>query len=265
MNAKERLKAVWRFITLGIAGTAVVLFSLPSDADTFHVTDDAYIDLSRPHHRNGNKSNIHVRVESSHRHRNHHRHGRHDIGEAHGFVKFDLSTLPATAEITMAILRMWVNDVDRDGQIAVHLVATDWSEKDISSNTAPGVGQFITTVAILKNDDNNFVTIDITDTVKGWLKRPETNFGLALLPVDADLSVDSKENSATSHPMEIEVVLAGAGTQGLKGEKGDPGPPGPKGDPGPPGPKGDPGIAGDRKSTRLNSSHSSVSRMPSSA
>jgi hypothetical protein len=88
MNTKTRLKAACRFAALGVAGTALVLLSLPSYADTLHVTDDAYIDLSKPHHRNGKKSNIHVRVESSRRHRRHH----HKVGEAHGFVKFDLSS-----------------------------------------------------------------------------------------------------------------------------------------------------------------------------
>ena len=59
------------------------------------------------------------------------------------------------------------------------------------------------------------------------------------------------------------------GPQGPKGDTGDTGPQGPKGDTGdtgPQGPKAGPGSSGpDRKSTRLNSSHPTTSRMPSSA
>ena len=55
------------------------------------------------------------------------------------------------------------------------------------------------------------------------------------------------------------------GDKGDKGDKGPQGPTGDKGEKGPTGQIGDKGPSGDRKSTRLNSSHSQQSRMPSSA
>ena len=258
MTLKKCFPAVWRLTAVVLTGIAM---SAPTAvlADTLHVTDDAYIDLSRPHHRHGKKSDVHVRVESSRRHRRH----RHEVGEAHGLVKFDLSPLPVGmtgADIAKATLRMWVNDVDKDGKFTVHLLETDWSEKTVSGNAAPAVGSAIAEVMIVDADDNHFVAIDITDAVKGWLDNPGSNFGLALVPVDADFSVDSKESRLTSHPMEIEVIgdssVAAQGPEGPAGPKGDPGPsgatgprgpegaPGLPGSPGPQGEQGDQGVAG---------------------
>jgi hypothetical protein len=255
MTLEKSYRAVRSFAVAVLTGTALLVPSLVY-ADTLHATDDAYIDLSRPNQHQGKQSDVNVRVEVSRRH------GRHDgdddkdhghdkdhgknVGEAHGFVKFDLSALPvgmSGAAISKATLRMWVNDVNNDGKITVHVVQGDWSEKTISANNAPGVGQAVAEVMIRNADENHFVAIDVTDAVKGWLTNPGSNFGLALLPVDADFSVDSKENHDTAHPMEIEVVTVG--TASGEGVQGPPGPQGPKGDTGPQGPKGDKGDKGD--------------------
>jgi hypothetical protein len=53
--------------------------------------------------------------------------------------------------------------------------------------------------------------IDITTLVRQWLTTGR-NDGLALIAANGGrlrITIDSKENRATSHPAEIEVVLAG--------------------------------------------------------
>jgi hypothetical protein len=253
MALQESYSAARSFAVAILTG---MIFLVPSlvYADTLNVTDDAYVDLSRPGARQGDASDVYVRVEVSrrhHRHDNgHHRDRGKNVGEAHGFVKFDFSTLPVTMKgeaVSKATLRMWVNDVNTEGKFTVRVVKgpDDWSENTISANSASALelGDSIAEVMITDADEGHFVAIDVTEVVKGWLDTPGSNFGLALVPEDVDFSVDSKENSDTAHPMELEVV-ANAGGEGIQGPQGPEGPQGPQGLQGPEGPQGATGAQG---------------------
>jgi hypothetical protein len=254
MALQESYSAARSFAVAILTG---MIFLVPSlvYADTLNVTDDAYVDLSRPGARQGDASDVYVRVEVSrrhHRHDNgHHRDRGKNVGEAHGFVKFDFSTLPVTMKgdaVSKATLRMWVNDVNTEGKFTVRVVKgpDDWSEDTISANSASALelGDSIAEVMITDADEGHFVTIDVTEAVKGWLDTPGSNFGIALVPEDVDFSVDSKENSDTAHPMELEVVANAGGEGVLQGPAGPQGPPGPQGPAGPAGADGAVGAQG---------------------
>src|SRR6185295_6319152 len=91
-------------------------------------------------------------------------------------------------------------------------------------------------------------SIDVTELVVGWLDGSIPEYGLALLPSasnDVSVSFDSKENTVTSHPAELEIVLAGpVGPTGATGLAGPPGPTGPMGAQGPVGAIGPTGSVG---------------------
>jgi hypothetical protein len=156
--------------------------------------------------------------------------------EEQGFVKFDLSPLPPDGHIERATLRFWLNKVQKPGMLRLHEVLANWQEDTIHANQLPPTAPAFEGLAIEKNDNNQFMTIDVTTLVKDWLNNPTTNFGLALVSDQADplrIKLDSKENTYTSHPMEIEVTLmAGVGNEGPPGLQGPPGPTGAQGPPG---------------------------------
>jgi hypothetical protein len=93
-----------------------------------------------------------------------------------------------------------------------------------------------------------FVAIDVTAQVKGWITNPASNFGFALAAaVTAPGTVaffDSKENTATAHVARLDLTLADQGAKGDAGAPGLPGLRGPKGDTGATGPQGIQGIQG---------------------
>ncbi len=96
------MRASQRFFTklhLPVAALIGFIISGLSSADTLHITDDTFIDLSQPTTTNGDSLGIQVNDTA---------------GVQQGFVRFDLSTLPAStvdADIDSATLRFWVKDV----------------------------------------------------------------------------------------------------------------------------------------------------------
>ncbi len=228
---------------------ALVLWPGTSFATTLHVTDDTYVRLGHGHDDKGDKLTIRVRAASKSDHHSWYDYRRRDSEETQGFAKFDLSTLPLGIGgngIQKATLRLWVNDVDRAGSVRLHLVSGEWDEDTLTAGNVPGVNsEAFAEVAITKDDRGRFVTLDVTDQVRGWL-QDVPNHGIAMVAVDVNFAIDSKENIVTSHPMEIDVALAGggAGSVGPAGPQGPPGPQGPKGDTGPAGPAGPQGAMG---------------------
>ena len=225
----------------GIGFLSLVLFgwSNVSHALTLHVTDDTYIHLNKlnkPNQTNGKSKKLLIRNTGG-------------GDESQVFVKFDLSAVPAGADISQAVLRLWVDTIKNPGSITLHEVLAPWEEDTLSAASPPAISGAFATIPI-PHDQNSFVTIDLTTVVQGWLTNPSTNHGLALVPESNDpvrVELDSKEDVATSHPMELEVALVSGGTPGPAGPQGDPGPPGPagaQGAQGPSGPLGPQGLPG---------------------
>ena len=214
-------------------------WSLPAQAITLHVTDDTNINLNKQNQNNGTNAQVFVRNVGS-------------GGERQAFVKFDLSPLPAGSIVERATLRLFPNTIQNTGDVTLHEVLADWTEGTLTAGTAPALGPLFTTGSItgIKKD---YVDIELpVGVVQGWFDTPASNFGIALLPDgtnDIRVQLDSKENGATSHPMELEVVLEGpvgpegpTGPQGPEGPTGLTGPQGPQGIQGPTGPIGPPGV-----------------------
>jgi hypothetical protein len=159
-------------------------------------------------------------------------------------VQFDLGVLPAgttAAQITRATLRLYCNLATAPGAIAVQPVNAAWGEYSITYNALPALGTANGSLQV--SAAGEFVTVDVTAAVQGWVSAPATNNGLALTATSAVVQFDSKENDETSHAPELEIALA-AGGAGSVGAQGPAGPVGPTGPAGPTGAQGLPGPQG---------------------
>lgn len=200
-----------------------------ANADTLHVRDDTYSNLSNPLQTNGTATSLFVRNIGT-------------GGERHSFLRFDISALPTGTAIARAHMRLWVTDVADPGPVEIRTLTAAWDESLLGASNAPAVGASIGTVHVTAEDRNHYVTVDVTTIVQSWLDGSITEFGLAILPTTGDpvrLTFDSKESADTSHPPELEVIPVGpAGPTGATGPQGPPGQQGPSGQIGPTGPQG---------------------------
>jgi hypothetical protein len=165
------------------------------------------------------------------------------------YIQFNLSSIPAGytgATISQATLKLYVYSLVTAGSFNVDYVNGAWAEGTIAADNAPPVGTTIAaSVPLTTADKGQYILIDITSAVQAWLNGTATNYGIALVGIGPlKASFDSKENTTTSHPPELDVVFAGSGAQGPAGPQGLQGPPGTQGSQGPSGPIGLSGPAG---------------------
>jgi hypothetical protein len=220
---RARRRAGWAAL---LALVLVTLQVGPALALTLHASDDAGINYATPAKGYGTRKEISIDNVG---------------GSREGFVRFDLSALPQDAEITLATLRIWVNDLRVPGAMSVHEITSDWNERTLTAATAPTIDAELARVSVAREAKNGFLSIDLAEILRIW-QSDGPNFGLALRPdpgAPLALVLDSKENRDTSHPMEIEVAF-----EGPAGPKGDPGAQGARGEPGPRGPAGPTGQGG---------------------
>lgn len=133
------------------------------------------------------------------------------------FIRFDLTAVPASytgAFIAKATLKLYVNTVTTAGSFNVDLVNGTWTEKTIDYSKEPALGTTIAaSVPLTTASKGTYVEIDITPAMVEWLNGTQPNDGIALVansPLVA--TFDSKENTAASHPAEIDIVYASGGT-----------------------------------------------------
>jgi hypothetical protein len=179
----------------------LVLFACPvaGTADTLHVSDDAFVNLSQPGQNHGAQQALWVDNVAP-------------GGERRTLVRFDLTPLafPAgNARVGRCVLRVWINAVPHPGSVELHLVTQTWDEGSVTAATAPTLGPALATVPVASAQAGHYLTFDVTSQVKSWLEGTYPNFGAAILPgasAPVTLSMDSKEDTGTSHPPELEVV-----------------------------------------------------------
>src|SRR5271156_3642004 len=129
------------------------------------------------------------------------------------YIQFNLSSIPAgytSADVTQATLKLYVNAVTTAGSFNVDYVNGAWVESTITHTLAPALGTtIVASVPLTTADKNQYILVDVTAAVQAWLSGTP-NDGIALVgnsPVN--VSFDSKENTTTSHPPELDIVFAG--------------------------------------------------------
>jgi len=129
------------------------------------------------------------------------------------YVQFNLASIPATASISQATLKLYVNGVTTAGSFNVDYVNSAWAESTIDSSNAPPLGTTIASnVDVTAADKNQYILINVTSAVQAWLSGSETNNGIALVANGTfNATFDSKENTTTSHAPELDIAFAGGG------------------------------------------------------
>jgi hypothetical protein len=132
------------------------------------------------------------------------------------YIQFNLASIPGGSSISQATLKLYVNTVITAGSFNVDYVNGTWAENTISSNLAPALGGTIASgVPITTADKNQYILINVTPAVVGWLNGSQANDGIALVADGSfNATFDSKENTTTSHPAELDIVFAGSGGGG---------------------------------------------------
>ncbi len=167
------------------------------------------------------------------------------------YVQFNLSGIPAGANISKATLRLYVDAVSGSGTLDVFQVTSAWSENKVTYSTRPtqqSVSAMVgSSIPITSANCNQFLLLDITPLARGWLNGtiPNNGVALSLTGGSGTFSLDSKESLLTGNGPELEIALAsGTGPQGPVGPAGTQGPAGPAGATGPQGQQGSVGAAG---------------------
>jgi TGF-beta propeptide len=127
------------------------------------------------------------------------------------YIQFNLASIPTTASISQATLKLYVNSVTTAGSFNVDYVNSAWSESTIDASNAPTPGTTIASnVNVATADKNQYILINVTPAVQAWLTGSETNNGIALVANGTfNATFDSKENTATSHAPELDIAFAG--------------------------------------------------------
>ena len=142
-----------------------------------------------------------------------------DAASQISYIQFDLASIPSGAGVSQATLKLYVNSILTAGSFNVDYVNGGWTEGTINSSNAPALGSTIAgSVEITTADKNQYILINITPALQAWLNGSEANNGIALVANGSfNATFDSKENTTTSHPPELDVVLAGGGGGTLTG------------------------------------------------
>lgn len=170
-----------------------------SSGDTLHVEADAQTSSGQPTVRFGGLPAMGVRQGPG-------------APVVNAYARFDLSALPAGADVRKATLRVWILGVFVPGAIEVVPVAAPWEEGSITASNAPALGTPVGTFTAGAGDGLHFAAVDVTALVRDWVDGSVDNNGLALRAADAQpvhVLLDSKESVITSHAPELEVALAG--------------------------------------------------------
>ena len=198
-----------------------------------HATDatlvaDAHVNSANPTTNYGRLSNVSVGAGTT------------------GLVQFDLTSLPTgttAAQVSEATLRLYVNRVFTAGTINVVQLNSAWSEYGVTYATLPTQGASAGTLPVVSA--GQYITIDVTATVQGWINTPATNYGLALSAAgSANVLFDSKESDETSHSAQLDITLVSQGAVGPTGVTGATGATGATGIVGPTGVQGLTGATG---------------------
>src|SRR5207245_1057698 len=103
---------------------------------------------------------------------------------------FDLTRLPSGvtgADVTRAILRIWVNRVERPGLFHVRPVLAAWTEESLNGVNAPALGPAIGPAVLVPIPARrSFLAIDVSDLVRSWVDDKHfSRQGIALVAQDS--------------------------------------------------------------------------------
>ncbi len=79
------------------------------------------------------------------------------------YIQFNLASIPATASVSQATLKLYVNAVTTAGSFNVDYVSGAWSEGTIDSSNAPPLGAAIASnINVTTADKNQYILVNVT-------------------------------------------------------------------------------------------------------
>jgi hypothetical protein len=180
LSPRFRLAVAWSFILLA-AMSAPLLAQAPPSGDTF-------VSSGTPKDNYGSSITIIVGSGTT------------------SYVQFNLSGIPSGAAVRKAMLRLYVDAVVKSGSFDVYQLDGSWNENTLTYNTPPPpLGASATgnnPISISSSSWNQFLLIDITSLVQGWVNGTIANKGVALALTPGSngyFSFDSKESLLTGN------------------------------------------------------------------
>jgi Disaggregatase related repeat/TGF-beta propeptide len=161
-------------------------------------SDDTYIDGGSPTTNRGSDNTFEVRPDNS--------------ADRRGLLKFDLSSMPANANVTSATLYLYER-ANKTGQTTfIYRVTSNWNESTVNWTTwsMPG-GDFDSSTshfAYLPEQSNCMLTMDITNLVRAWVNGTYNNYGLMLYSIGPNhiISYSSKESGTAGEWPKLNIV-----------------------------------------------------------
>ena len=117
----------------------------------------------------------------------------------------------AGTQVTRARLILYVNRVTRPGALNLSRVTQDWSEVVTTGPVVIPTSVPLTTIATGSVVAKQFIIVDVTSTVLGWLAAPTTDFGFAVSTTGTtSVLLSAKEGPATGLPATLELDVQDA-------------------------------------------------------
>ncbi len=166
--------------------TSLLITDKVSASEKAHViletSQDTYLDQDNPTTIYGSSDSIHIWKSFYH--------------SSLGLFGFDLSTLTYNFDPSQVIsikLKLYVLDI----YVAWDLIQNDsvhgafwlnerngnWDENTTTFNNMDWDGKHIKTISLRDAKPNSFIEIDVTDTVRNWLKTPSAPHALEILSI----------------------------------------------------------------------------------
>ncbi len=131
-----------------------------------------------------------------------------------GLIRFDVgafSSALAGSQVTRARLIIYVNRVTKPGALSLSRVTQNWSEVVTTAPVVIPTSSPLTTIPTGSVVAKQFIIVDVTSTVLGWLAAPATDFGFALSTTGTtSVLLSSKEGPATGLPATLELDVQDA-------------------------------------------------------
>jgi hypothetical protein len=163
-------------------------------------SDDSYIKGDQPSNNFGSDNSFEVRPDNS--------------ADRRGLIKFNLSSIPANANVISATLYLYSQDNKTDQITSLYRLTSNWNESTVTwqSWTLPG-GDFDSGTSyftFLPTQNNCMLTMDIKNLVQGWVNDTYPNYGLMLYSTGPNhiIKYTSKEDSATSEHPKLDIVYS---------------------------------------------------------
>lgn len=173
-------------------GTTTAYPNLAADQDSWFRSDDI------TNNNGGTTSTHHLRMETG--------------NLEYAVVRFDLSSLPAGAQINSAVARFYIDEGKGhpEGPVTVHRVTADWIEASATWETMGNKfdSSILGSIPAQPATGNIWVEVNLTSQVQAWVNRGESNYGIMLIPTGEGTHAQyiSREGAANQQP-HLDVVV----------------------------------------------------------